>query len=132
MVILGIAHTFFGILFFTDFGTNEVLGHIGDGALHTSVGLGLVMAARVAAKASFEELLQPSSSPNDYAEPLRLATLVALSGGVVASVFAFLAWQEIETSKGLYFLFNRLTRTAIIVGVLAGLGSLHRPAVATG
>ena len=37
------------------------------------------------------------------------------------------AWQEIETSKGLYFLFNRLTRLSIIVGVLAGLGALHRP-----
>lgn len=131
VILLGVGHTFFGVLFHADFGAEDVIAHLGDGALHTALGVGLVMAARVAAATSFESLLEPSTGPNDYAEPLRLATLVALAAGLVASLFLFLAWREIETAKGLYFLFNRLTRASIIVGVLAGLGALHRPSEVT-
>ena len=129
--LLGGAHAFFGLLYYAEFGADDVLWHLGDAGLHTAIALGLILAARVAAKTSFAALLEPSDGPNPYAEPLRLATLIALAGGIVAAVFGFLAWQDVETSKGLYFLFNRLTRTAIIVGVLAGLGALHRPSEVT-
>lgn len=127
VAVLGGAHILFGMVFYSDFSGSDALWHFLEASMHTAAAVALIMLARASAKTDPNSLVEPSSAGNPYAEPLRIATAVVAVAGVLGAVVAWSTWQGDDAGIALYWFFNLLVRTLIIVGVLSGLSALHRP-----
>ncbi len=126
VALLGGIHVLFGMIFYSDFSGGDALWHLLEASMHTAAAVALIMLARAAAKTDPKSLVEPSGAGNPYAEPLRIATAVVAVAGVLGAAVAWSTWQGDDAWIALYWFFNLLVRTFIIVGVLAGLSALHR------